>query len=275
MITSRPVWQAAALCKKDYVDAFGLQPEYAAGKHTVVRCGCVPGFLEVLIKDFCTSGTKEIYAWSGGKEKGSPAALGDIILSSINGYSASGAYAQNGQTIRCGLSPETLRNQTEEAFELSGNAYVAMVTTKELLCLSKQTGQTIKSYNIWADAGVGQSMASGCMMAARCGSDEEKTKLFADLFAQMEAKDKAGESSEGWYILHVKAVDENFSENDIHIETKNSTLITAGMLAYSVAKLSEGKIGEGISRPFEFADAGELLERYERMGMDIQSGGCI
>lgn len=261
---------------RDYIDAFGCLPQgeekAAAPRRVVLSCGCVPGFLEVLLSHLCGPRTTELCAWSGGSEDGSPAALGDIILSSISGYGTASAYADCGRVIRETADPASARAAADREMDLPPEAYVTPVSTSDIVRLSGRLQKRIRSYNIWSDAGTGRLIAEGCMRASGIPGDRDRCRLFEELFGKSKALRR--QETRPWYVLHVKALDGEDCR-EMHLETGNSTLITAGMLFHSVRKLIAGAVPPGIRRPFEFADAGEMLSFLGEMGINVQTGGTI
>ena len=145
-LTSKKVLQVVIDQKKDFIDAFGWikdsQETDHGSSHVVLNAGSVPGLLGILIKEMVSDQTEEIDVFSGGYEKGSIASIGDILISSINGYAHSNYYCTCGRLVHDNKMVESDIYITEEA-------YIQEVATEETRRISEDFNiPVLRNYNI-------------------------------------------------------------------------------------------------------------------------------
>ena len=88
---------------KDYIDAFGWMKHNimeGISSRIVLNNGCVPGMLGILVRYMISEDIDDVKVWTGGRETGGKGALGDILLSSINGYGKSGYFINNFEIVK-------------------------------------------------------------------------------------------------------------------------------------------------------------------------------
>lgn len=296
-ITSKKIMPEVLAMGKHYVDAFGW-----AGKETkeceksaaVLNAGSVPGLIGIIIKALANESTREIQVYSGGYEKGSAAALGDIILSSINGYSKSSSYCEKGKYVR------DIERKEVEVETPKGSLKAQEIATDEIRKVSEELNvPVIRNYNIWSDDKLTGIIMKGSVKAMVCRREEEYMELFESLSKEiaeaqngsrlnklLEKNPKEKESEEKkslekeplgkepWYLIRVVNSDEMLSET-IEISTNNSSTLTAAVAAKSALLLSNGKIKPGIYWPFEVIEPSEMLGYLEELSFEVNRYGEI
>ena len=291
-ITSKKIMPEVLTMGKHYVDAFGW-----SGKETkeceksaaVLNAGSVPGLIGILIKALANESTREIQVYSGGYEKGSAAALGDIILSSINGYSKSSSYCEKGKYVR-DIERKEVKVETPK-----GSLKAQEIATDEIRKVSEKLNvPVIRNYNIWSDDKLTGIIMKGSVKAMECRLEEEYMELFGSLSKEIaedqneshlnksleknpkekESKEKESLEKEPWYLIRVVNSDEMLSET-IEISTNNSSTLTAAVAAKSALLLSKGKIKPGVYWPFEVIEPSEMLDYLEELSFEVNRYGEV
>ena len=267
-LTSKKVLPIAIGQKKDFIDAFGWIKDSQKVAHGVSRivlnAGSVPGLLGVLIKEMISKQTKEIEVFSGGYEKGSIASIGDILISSINGYAHSNCYCACGQLVRD-------NKMVESDIGIAEEAYVQEVATEEIRRISEGFKvPVLRNYNIWSDYKLTEIITAGCVQAMQCKDEKAYMDLFTDVFTKISVI--ADGDKEPWYVIKIKAMEEAFSEC-MQIHTNDSGKLTASMVAYCVKKLLEENLEPGIYWPYEIADSQKVIDYLEELSFEVERYG--
>lgn len=271
LITTHEILPVVMKEGKDYVDAFGWRKEQQnldLGKSRIIlNAGSVPGILGILICNMYQAETQEMKVWSGGREGGSIGSVGDIILSSINGYANSNCYMEDFRVVK---SQERKMESFAWVKEQEEQISTQLILTDEIEKVAKHLGiRKIQNYTIWADDRMKRTMMYGCMEALRLTDGEERTGLFSAVQSRIEQLNKG---KQPWFTIVIEAVEAD-GKNVLKLYTKESSKLTAAMLAYMAEILIRQEIAGGVYWPFELADAGDVLRLIQNIGICVDISG--
>lgn len=169
LLTSKKILPVIIEAEKDYIDAFGWtrDAKYLNQRKSriILNSGSVPGILGVLIKNMWNEKSQKVKVWSGGREMGSIGSIGDIILSSVNGYGKSNYYMEQAKVVKS-IKPSIEIFDNADIF--SDDISTQLVLTDEMEAVSQYLGiRDLWNYTIWADKHMKQIMMTGCMEAVK------------------------------------------------------------------------------------------------------------
>lgn len=271
LLTSKKILPVIIEAEKDYIDAFGWtrDAKYLNQRKSriILNSGSVPGILGVLIKNMWNEKSQKVKVWSGGREMGSIGSIGDIILSSVNGYGKSNYYMEQAKVVK----------SIKPSIELFDNADIfpddistQLVLTDEMEAVSQYLGiRDLWNYTIWADKHMKQIMMTGCMEAVKLKKEEELKELFATMLEKMR---KLNGTKQTWFTIVIEVVGGN-GKNILRLDTDNSFKLTASMIAHMVDILLYQKIPRRTYWPFELADPNEVLKFIQKIGTSIDIYG--
>lgn len=264
------ILKQALKLKKDYVDAFGWTNKKIE-KNEIASCivlnnGCLPGLAGVLMKYMLTTDTKAIHIWTGGREQGGYAALGDILLSSISGFGKPDCMIKDYQVIKA------RRDIAEE-----GDTFAQIPNMPEKVNIQKfLSDETVKfsriynvpnmiEYKVYPDVTVKNHLLEGCFKCMRAESPAKYKEIFKTLLPKVIT---INEGKASWFSMNIEAVDQENSRL-LYLTAKDSSIITATMLAHTTSVLATQKLIPGIYWPFEILDAQKVLERLKNERIQI------
>lgn len=271
LLTNQKILPVVVEAGKDYIDAFGWINSRDSLKQKesriILNAGSVPGMLSVLIRGMYKEETQEMKVWSGGREGGSIGSVGDIILSSINGYGDSNCYIEDSEMVKNrGLYLELF----DGAEELPDKVSTQLILTSEIRSIAEYLGvHNIRNYTIWAEERMKRIMMFGCVEASRLKKEEELNKLFSTVVREINQLNK---SKQPWFTIVIKSIEE-YETNVLRLDTKDSSKLTAAMLAHMVDTLIRHEVAGGVYWPFELADSDEVLHLIRNLGISVDIHG--
>lgn len=271
LLTNQKILPAVVDAGKDYIDAFGwINNKDSLGQgesRIILNAGSVPGMLGLLICSMYKAETQAMKVWSGGREGGSIGSVGDIILSSINGYGDSNCYIKDSQTVK---NKDPDMELFDGAGELQDKVSTQLILTKEIRSVAKHLGvQRLRNYTIWADERMKRIMMFGCMEALRLKKEEELNKLFSTVLGEI---NQLNESKQPWFTIVIESI-EKYETNVLKIDTNDSSKLTAAMLAHMADILIHREVAGGVYWPFELADPDEVLKLIRNLGISVDIHG--
>ncbi len=259
--------------KKNYIDAFGWMPDmdrFRTGESIVVlNAGTVPGLPGILASYMKRYDPERLIIYSGGLEAGSRGSLGDMMETSINGYSRPGIIVEGGRPIKLTGSP---RNEEICIDGLPSGCSVQPILTSEIEDIEKLLKyENIKNYNIWPNEKMKNSLVEGCMKYMAARTKEERTAVTDETLEKLRSQ-SVGKNS--WYRLYMRAESE-YETEVIDIETNDSSVLTAAVICHIAEMLKERKLSPGYYRPFEVADSYRVLDEIRSEGIKVDLYGEI
>lgn len=271
LLTNQKILPAVVNAGKDYIDAFGWTNSKDSLKQEasriILNAGSVPGMLSVLIRSMYKAETQEMKVWSGGREGGSIGSVGDIILSSINGYGESNCYIEDSETVK---NKNLYLELFDGAEELPDKISTQLILTSEIRSVVKYLGvQNIRNYTIWAEERMKRIIMFGCVEASRLKKEEDLNKLFSTVLREINQLNK---SKQPWFTIVIKSIEE-YETTVLRLDTNDSSKLTAAMLAYMADTLIHHEVAGGVYWPFELADSGEVLHLIQNLGISVDIHG--
>jgi len=271
LLTNQKILPTVVDAGKDYIDAFGWinnEDSLKQGESRIVlNAGSVPGMLSVLICSMYKEETQEMKVWSGGREGGSIGSVGDIILSSINGYVDSNCYIEDAEMVKNKDSDMEIFDGAEERQD---KVSTQLILTNEIRRVSEYLGiQKIRNYTIWADERIKRIMMFGCMETPRLKKEEELNKLFSAMLGEIK---KLNESKQPWFTIVIESIEE-YETNVLKLGTNDSSKLTAAMLAHMADVLIHQDVASGVYWPFELVDSDEVLNLIQNLGISVDIHG--
>ena len=259
--------------KKNYIDAFGWMPDTdklgIGGSAVVLNAGTVPGLPGILASYMKRYDPESLIIYSGGLEAGSKGSLGDMLETSINGYSRPGMVVENGKYVK---QQGTLKADETGIDGLSAECSVQPIITAETEDIEELLNyKNIKNYNIWPDEDMKNSLIEGCMRYMKAITEDERESVTEDMLQRLRTM---GAGKDNWYRLVIKAISD-FGTEIIDINTEDSSILTAAVICHIAGRLKEGTFEPGYYRPFEMADSDRLLEEIRGEGIKVNIYGEI
>lgn len=271
LLTNQQILPTVLETGKDYIDAFGWIHNKNSLKQgasrVILNAGSVPGLLSVLICSMHNAKTQEMKVWSGGREGGSIGSVGDIILSSMNGYGDSNCYIEDFKTVK---NKDLEVELFDGANELQDKVSTQLFLTNEIRSVAKHLGvQKLRNYTIWADERMKRIMMFGCMEALRLKKKEELNELFSTVLGEI---NQLNELKQAWFTIVIESMEE-YETKVLKLNTNDSSKLTAAMLAHMADILIHQEVAAGVYWPFELADSDEVLDILQGMGISVDIYG--
>lgn len=252
---------------KDYIDAFGWMKHNimeGISSRIVLNNGCVPGMLGILVRYMISEDIDDVKVWTGGRETGGKGALGDILLSSINGYGKSGYFINNFEIVK----EEKVIDSKYKIENMPEEVYVQRFLSNEIQKLAECFKlKNISEYKVFPDKIIPNYILEGC---ARCikekGNDVRiYNAIFSDILEKIQVQNK---SKRNWFALNIEALGRNHRKQ-LFLRATDSSCITARMLVYTLKKLLNTDLPIGLYWPFEFVEGESFIPELKKDGIQI------
>ena len=259
--------------KKHYIDAFGWMPDLdklqTDDSVVVLNAGTVPGLPGILAAYMKRYSPEELDIYSGGLEAGSRGSLGDMLETSINGYSRPGIVVEDDRPVK---QMGTLKGEDTGIDGLSARCSVQPIITAEVEDIRNLLKyKNIKNYSIWPDENMKNILIEGCMRYMKAITEDERESVTEDILNKLR---ETSENKTPWYRLVIKAISD-FETEIIDIKTEDSSVLTAAVICHIAEMIKEHRFKPGYYRPFELADGDRLLEEIRDAGIDLSLYGEI
>jgi len=264
------VARAADAAGADYVDAFGgegLQRQLdarplSAGRRVIHSAGSFPGLSGLLPRWLAAQGFDEVHAlsiWAGGRERCTPAAGADVLLSTVAGFGRAGAAWIDGRRVGGALAPQDVL----ELPGVPGHVHAQLFLTDELARLAAELGLRHAQWHTLAPSPRAAALIgrwSGRLAAAQAVDPALLAQAVAEL-VEAAALDLAGhmpyyralmelEGLRGSQPRRLRAV----------LRATDSYRISAAVAAAAVLALAARTVPEGTHRAAEALDPAATLE---------------
>ena len=230
----------------------------------VLNNGCVPGMLGILVRYMISEDIDDVKVWTGGRETGGKGALGDILLSSINGYGKSGYFINNFEIVK----EEKVIDSKYKIENMPEEVYVQRFLSNEIQKLAECFKlKNISEYKVFPDKIIPNYILEGC---ARCikekGNDVRiYNAIFSDILEKIQVQNK---SKRNWFALNIEALGRNHRKQ-LFLRATDSSCITARMLVYTLKKLLNTDLPIGLYWPFEFVEGESFIPELKKDGIQI------
>lgn len=262
------ILSCALALEKDYVDAFGWtngvfdleKPK----SRIVLNCGSQPGLSGVVLKKITTRKTQSVNIWSGGRENGGYGALGDIILSSINGYGKSNCHMINQHIVKDSNVSEVKKINMMHMCE-------PVIVQKYLSDESVQFARSIElpnltEYKAFPDERLKNLLVEGCIRCMQINDVNEYRKVFLELLNRSIVINQGMES---WFSFIAEAIEDG-KKIVFALKAIDSSVITKIMLDFTIKTLCKNEIPDGIYWPYEILNSNEIISLLKKEGIEIK-----
>lgn len=255
---------------KHYIDVFGgdlLEKDLLNVKEcvSVVNAGCEPGITGILPKFFKRefSSDVKLKIFSGGRSMGGNAALADIILSSIAGYSKNDFCIKNNCILK---SKENLKNITlkidDNLIKVSARPYL---TKENERFASRYEVNNLCSYRIITDKEIDNIIKSSCIELIKSERIEDFNKIVLSAWEELS---KIPQNN--WYCIKVEKLIKEEKKECVTLVSKDSSMLTSLLIVLVVDKILKGKIKNGGYWAFEVVGFEEFVDFLSSSEYDIK-----
>ncbi|KRE88752.1 hypothetical protein ASG87_09290 [Frateuria sp. Soil773] len=277
------VARAADAAGADYVDAFGgegLQRQLdaqplSAGRRAIHSAGVFPGLSGLLPRWLAAQGFDRVHTlsiWAGGRERCTPAAGADVLLSTVAGFGQAGAAWIDGRRVGGALAPQ-------DGLELPGvpgRVHAQPFLTGELAQLAAELGLRHAQWHTLAPSPRAATLIgrwSGRLAATPAIDPAMLAQAVADL-VEAATLDLAGHAP---YYRAVIELDGLRGGQPRHrravLRAGDSYRLSAAVAAAAVLALTDGSLPCGTHHAAETLDPAATLERLHRWraydGLDL------
>lgn len=220
--------------------------------------------LGILVRYMISEDIDDVKVWTGGRETGGKGALGDILLSSINGYGKSGYFINNFEIVK----EEKVIDSKYKIENMPEEVYVQRFLSNEIQKLAECFKlKNISEYKVFPDKIIPNYILEGC---ARCikekGNDVRiYNAIFSDILEKIQVQNK---SKRNWFALNIEALGRNHRKQ-LFLRATDSSCITARMLVYTLKKLLNTDLPIGLYWPFEFVEGESFIPELKKDGIQI------
>lgn len=269
-INSEKIINAANECGKPCVDLFGgatLEKKLKKKNiNNVLNAGCVPGLsgivLAYLAKKY-EQGDK-LSLIHGGLESGGLAALKDIILSSLDGYSMPNKIVQNGEIVE----KIKFMDLKEHIDGFLAPIYKDAVLDQEGIKIYEKLGiDHLEQYHGYVDLRCKELISDGCLACANFQQLEETEKVFKRI---QEQQDAIVGNRKFWFSM-VGILNKKHETHKLVIKAEDSSFLSGIVAALAGEKLLNiGQTEKKTLWAFEYIEPEKVFAVLKENGIQIE-----
>lgn len=268
------VARAADVAGADYVDAFGgavlvrqLAAQPSSRERRVIHsAGVYPGLSAVLPRWLARQGFDRVHAlrgWAGGRERCTPAAAADVLLSTLDGFGQAGVAWIDGRRVTDALPP---RNEVE-LVGFPGRVHAQPFFSQEMERLARELGLRDAYWNNVMPSGrATETIARWCARLSARLDDSTLEHAISDL-VETSRRDVAGQAP--YYCLVLEMDGERAGRSHcvrVVLNARDSYRVSGTVAASAVLCLLDTPPAPGIHSADSVLAWEPLLDHLRRWG---------